>query len=155
MEPPDISSNELAWIAVLDQADCWNRVAQEPVSRIAFVIYGHPEVLPINHAVDGQSIVFRTSSLFSWLTAAVPIALEVDRYDKQSSTGWSVVVHGRLVPIQGDDEIDACERLGLTAWAPGERNSWFRIVPSRITGRLIGRHRRTADGSFLPYMPPD
>ncbi len=145
---------ELAWIAVLDQGDCWHRLAQEPVSRIAFVTDGHPQVLPINHAVDGQSIVFRTSSLFDWVTVDVPVAVEADHYDGVSNTGWSVVVHGRLVPVHDRDEIGACERLGLAAWAPGDRNAWFRVVPSRISGRLIGRRRRNSDGSFLPYMPP-
>jgi len=148
-------SDELSWIVVLDSADCWNRVAQEPVSRIAFITDGHPQVLPINHAVDDQTIVFRTSSLFNWLSAPLPVALEVDHYDRESTTGWSVVLNGRLTPITDRDEIGSCEHLGLRAWAPGDRNSWFRIVPSMISGRVIGRRRRADDGSFLPYMPPD
>ncbi len=153
--PAEALSDELSWIAVLDQADCWSRVTQEPVGRIGFMTYGHPQVLPINHAVDGQTIVFRTSTLFHWLSVPLPVALEVDQYDRDSATGWSVVVHGRLRPIHASHEIDACEQLGLTAWAPGDRNSWFRIVPSRISGRIIGRKQRADDGSFLPSMSPD
>lgn len=152
---PDSLTDELSWIVVLDSANCWNRVAEEPVSRIAFITDGHPQVLPINHAVDDQTVVFRTSSLFNWLSVPLPVALEVDHYDSESATGWSVVLNGLLTPITDRDEIGSCERLGLRAWAPGERNSWFRIVPSMISGRVIGRRRRADDGSFLPYMPPD
>ncbi len=144
---PPSATNELSWIAVLDQEDCWNRISNEPLGRIAFITHGHPQVLPINYAADGQTVVFRTSSLFEWLSAPLPVALEIDQYDSESATGWSVIVHGQLTRIEGADETGACERLGLMAWAPGERNVWFRLTPTRVSGRLIGRRRRASDGS--------
>ncbi len=132
---------------MLDQEDCWNRISKEPLGRIAFITHGHPQVLPINYAADGQTVVFRTSSLFEWLSAPLPVALEIDQYDSESATGWSVIVHGQLTRIEGADETGACERLSLMAWAPGERNVWFRLTPTRVSGRLIGRRRRASDGS--------
>ena len=137
----DVERDDLSWIEVLDGADCWRRLASQPVGRVAFIDDGHPRVLPINHAVDGNTLVFRTSSLFADTAAPVPIAFETDEYDAQSRTGWSVVVRGVLDPVVDRGEIERCERTGLLGWAPGERNHWFRIVPDRVTGRAIGRRR--------------
>ena len=98
---PPSATNELSWIAVLDQEDCWNRLNEEPLGRIAFMTHGHPQVLPINYAADGHTVVFRTSSLFDWLSAPLPVALEIDQYDSESATGWSVICPRSAHPDRG------------------------------------------------------
>lgn len=141
--------DDLSWIEVLDVADCWRRLATQPVGRVAFIDDEVPRVLPINHAVDGQTVVFRTSSMFAGTATPVPIAFEVDQYEAESRTGWSVVVRGSLQRVVDPDETERCERTGLQGWAPGERDHWFRIAPSRVTGRAIGR-RRAERGGVAP-----
>ena len=151
----ELGRDDLSWIEVLDGADCWRRLASQPVGRVAFVDDGLPRVLPINYAVDDNTLLLRTSSLFANIVTPVPVAFETDHYEPDSRTGWSVVVRGSLERVGNRDEIEHCERTGLVGWAPGERNHWFRIVPGRVTGRAIGRRRHAHDEGFLPYMPPD
>lgn len=152
---PGRTRDELSWIEVLDRAECWRRLASQPVGRIAFVDAGMPHVLPVNFAVDDDTILFRTSSLFARTPLPAPVSFEVDQYSPDTATGWSIVAHGPLTRVVDPDHVAACERSGLVGWAPGERNHWFRIRPSRITGRVVGRRRRNDGQGFLPYMPPD
>lgn len=140
----DPTGDELRWIEVLDVADCWRRLASQPIGRVAFIDADVPHVLPVNYAVDDGSLVFRTSSLFADVDAPVPIAFETDQSEPESRTGWSVVVRGSLARVVDADDIERYERAGLSGWAPGERNLWFRIVPRRVTGRAIGRRRSGA-----------
>jgi nitroimidazol reductase NimA-like FMN-containing flavoprotein (pyridoxamine 5'-phosphate oxidase superfamily) len=151
----ELERDDLSWIEVLDSADCWGRLASQPVGRVAFIEDGLPRVLPINYAVDGNTLVFRTSSLFADTVTPVPISFETDHYELDSRTGWSVVVRGSLERVVDADDTERCERTGLLGWAPGERNHWFRIAPNRVTGRAIGRRRHAHDEGFLPYMPSD
>ena len=53
-------------------------------------------VLPVNHAVDGQDVVFRTAhgSKLSAAEGQAVVAFEVDACDPQTRSGWSVLVHG-------------------------------------------------------------
>jgi nitroimidazol reductase NimA-like FMN-containing flavoprotein (pyridoxamine 5'-phosphate oxidase superfamily) len=147
--------DELRWIEVLDQSDCWRRLAPQPVGRIAFIDAGEPHLLPVNFAVQSGAVVFRTSSLFATTTTPAPVAFEVDQYSPDTRTGWSIVVRGSLTRVVDAADVAGCAQTELLGWAPGDRDHWFRILPSRITGRVIGRRLRGHDCGYLPYMPPD
>jgi hypothetical protein len=51
--------------------------------------------------------------------------------------GWSVLIQGPAHHVTGTGE-DAVRRTGVEPWAPGPRELFVRIVPSRITGRRVG-----------------
>src|SRR5262249_23874191 len=48
------------WLEHLDPATCWELLAATPVGRIGVIHDSAPEIYPVNHVVDGRSIVFRT-----------------------------------------------------------------------------------------------
>ena len=132
-----------AWVDDLDVDVCWKLLAHRPVGRIAFVLDGEPEVLPVNHAVDGHSIVFRTSQtpILEALAGGATAAFEVDDADPSVETGWSVLAKGRAAEVVDGGERADLARLGVKPWAPEEKERWIRLVPHAVSGRAISRRR--------------
>jgi uncharacterized protein len=127
-----------AGLETLPFAQCLRLLASVPVGRVGFVADGEVQVLPVNHVLDGQNVVFRTAhgSKLSAAEGEKPITFEVDDYDERTHSGWSVVVTGRSEPVDEDAEVDRLDRAGLRPWASTvERPFWIRIRPTSVTGR--------------------
>ena len=54
------------WLEHLNPGRCWELLASVPVGRVGVINDSAPEIYPVNHAVDGQTIVFRTDPGRSW-----------------------------------------------------------------------------------------
>jgi len=122
---------------VLDSHECWALLAGTPVGRVAFVEAGEPMILPVNHAVDGRRIVFRTlrGSLLHEALMRKPVAFQVDGVDAAARTGWSVVVRGVADLAAEPDKLD---HLGLRPWADTvDRDDWVEILVEEISGRRV------------------
>jgi hypothetical protein len=65
------------------------------------------------------------------------VAFEIDDIDPAARQGWSVLIQGPAHHVTGTGE-DAVRRTAVEPWAPGDRELFVRIVPSRITGRRVG-----------------
>ena len=107
---------------------------------VGFLAGGEVQVLPVNHLVDGQDVIFRTahgSKLYA-TQGQQPITFEADDYDEETHSGWSVVMNGRAEPVDEEAEVD---RLGRAAFGRGSAmwsgRSGFRIRPTSVTGRRI------------------
>ena len=126
-------------LELLDPAECWRRIATAPIGRIAVLVDSAPEIYPVNFAVDGQSVVFRTDggSKFRGLDRSPSVAFEVDGVDPSTNTGWSVLIKGQASRIADLAELRAVLELPLELWAPGTKTRWIRIRPAEITGRAI------------------
>ncbi len=127
-------------MAVLSRDDCLALLAKASLGRLAFVSAGEPVILPVNHAVDGSSVVFRTapgSKLFA-ADRETPVAFEVDGHDAEGRRGWSVVVRGVAGHVTDAEVIDRLETLGVRSWAArSQKPHWVRIRTYEITGREI------------------
>jgi nitroimidazol reductase NimA-like FMN-containing flavoprotein (pyridoxamine 5'-phosphate oxidase superfamily) len=117
---------------------CLRLLASVPIGHIGFYADGEVVLLPVNHAVDGQTVVFRTAG-GSKLTAAQEqdlVAFEADDYDLQTRSGWSVLVTGRARVVYDEAEVGLLNRLNLHPWATAvEHPFWVRIHPTSVTGR--------------------
>jgi nitroimidazol reductase NimA-like FMN-containing flavoprotein (pyridoxamine 5'-phosphate oxidase superfamily) len=136
---------EHAGLEVLPFTDCFRLLASVTVGRVGFDADGEVVILPVNHAVDGQDVVFRTArgSKLSAAAGQSVVAFEVDAYDPQTRSGWSVLVNGRAQVVYEDAEIQRLSRLGLDPWGPaGDRPFWVRIRPTAVSGRQIPASRR-------------
>lgn len=127
------------WLEHLSPAECWRLLASSPVGRLGVLVDSAPEIYPVNHAVDGESIVFRTDpgSKLRGLDRSPSVCFEVDEVDAASFTGWSVMVKGRAVEITDPVELRETRGLALRFWAQGEQAHWIRIMPMEVTGRRI------------------
>jgi nitroimidazol reductase NimA-like FMN-containing flavoprotein (pyridoxamine 5'-phosphate oxidase superfamily) len=107
--------------------------------RVVYTDRALPACTPVNFAVDGSSIVFRTTpgSRLAVATDDNVVAFEVDRIDELMETGWTVVVTGTASAITTTSELLRADRLGLAPWAAGRREHWVRLTPGIVTGRRL------------------
>jgi nitroimidazol reductase NimA-like FMN-containing flavoprotein (pyridoxamine 5'-phosphate oxidase superfamily) len=130
-------------IDVLTLTECLDRLSSTPVGRIAFVTSGGPVILPVNHAVDGTDVVFRTTvgSKLQIVEDAGRVAFEADGMDVRTHRGWSVLVKGVANPVYEADQVARYEGLDVLAWADLDPESavWVRLRAEEITGREIVR----------------
>ena len=119
---------------------CLELLSSVPLGRIGFCADGEVVILPVNHAVNGQDVVFLAAQ-GSKLTAAEQqnlVSFEADDYDEGTRAGWSVLVTGRATLVYDEAETQRLSRLGLRPWVSGvEHPFWIRIRPTSVTGRRI------------------
>ncbi|SDP39030.1 Nitroimidazol reductase NimA, pyridoxamine 5'-phosphate oxidase superfamily [Nakamurella panacisegetis] len=130
-------------MGVLPLETCLEHLSSARIGRVAFLADGYPIILPVNHGVDHGTVVFRTTE-GSKLDAAelqLPVAFEVDGFDAERRTGWSVLVRGIAAPVASPAEIARLSELRVWPWADSvSRTSWVRITAHEITGRQIVHH---------------
>jgi nitroimidazol reductase NimA-like FMN-containing flavoprotein (pyridoxamine 5'-phosphate oxidase superfamily) len=121
-------------VTELSTTECWEMLHAEEFGRLAFRLVDEVHITPVNYAVDGDSLLFRTAegSKLLGIVMGAPVAFEVDQYDEE--TARSVVVRGtaRLLP---EDEAHRADGLPLRPWVPTEKYNVVEIVPTVITGR--------------------
>ncbi|MFT4284533.1 MAG: pyridoxamine 5'-phosphate oxidase family protein, partial [Protaetiibacter sp.] len=105
----------------LDVDTCWELLAEEPIGRVVFVDGDDIEVFPVNFAVGGRSILFRSAPGTKLeLVAEHPrVAFEVDHHS--DAAAWSVILWGVAERLGFDDEIEHSGVLGLVSWSPNEK----------------------------------
>jgi len=127
-------------LEVVPFAECLQLLGAVPVGRVGFVSDGEVNILPVNHAIDGQDVVFHVA-YGSKLAAAAKqdsVAFEVDGYDPAARTGWSVHVTGKAELVIETAEVAKLDALGLHPWATRvDKPYWIRIRPTSVTGRRI------------------
>jgi nitroimidazol reductase NimA-like FMN-containing flavoprotein (pyridoxamine 5'-phosphate oxidase superfamily) len=127
------------WLEHIDPPRCWELLASVPVGRVGVLRDSAPEIYPVNHAVDRQTVVFRTDpgAKLGGLVRSPAVCFEVDGVDPATATGWSVLVKGRAEEVKDPDELRAARRLQLEPWFFGDKVHVIRIVPAEVTGRRI------------------
>lgn len=135
-------------IEELEEDECLKLISGGGVGRIAYTSRFGPAVLPVNYAWRDGAVVFRTAAnspldedLRTGITNAdYKVAFEIDSIDPAARQGWSVLIQGPAHRVTGAAE-DAVRQAGVEPWAPGDRELFVRIVPTRITGRRVGPAR--------------
>jgi uncharacterized protein len=131
----------------LTQSECIHLLETHSLGRLAWQAADSQQIRPINYAFRSGAVYFRTSpeGILSELVRPTDVALEVDDLDQHKRTGWSIIVYGRARAVAAPTEV--LEQSGihnLVPWAPGVRNLFIQITPSRITGRLLQRVQQGA-----------
>jgi nitroimidazol reductase NimA-like FMN-containing flavoprotein (pyridoxamine 5'-phosphate oxidase superfamily) len=145
-----------AELEILSPEECLALAASMPIGRIVFTDRALPAVQPVNFLVEDGSVIIRTAqgSKLAAATRNAIVAFEVDEFDHQARTGWSVTLVGRAQSVRDPDEVARLARLPLRTWAPGERDRFIRIRPEHVSGRRIpaehdghARPEATSNGS--------
>ena len=128
-------------LAELPRDEALRLLGSVPFGRVVFTARAMPAIRPVNHLVDGGSIIIRTS-LGSALSTDVDgtgtvVAYEADHIDPGTRQGWSVVVIGRAALVT-DGPQHLLYRQALHPWAGGQRDEIIAISIDMITGyRLL------------------
>jgi nitroimidazol reductase NimA-like FMN-containing flavoprotein (pyridoxamine 5'-phosphate oxidase superfamily) len=131
-------------IEELDEDTCLQLISPGGIGRIAYASRYGPAVLPVNYTLHDGTVVFRTAEhgpldedLRTGIDGAeYKVAFEIDDIDLDTRQGWSVLIQGPAHHVSGAERDEAVQ-ADVQAFAPGERELFVRIVPSRITGRRI------------------
>lgn len=124
----------------LSREDCM-RCMDRHSSRVGRIALAGPRpvIFPVNYAIDGDSIVFRTDpgTKFHAAVHQAFVAFEVDWVDPTWEIGWSVVVRGQARLVTDPAELDKLNRLPLVPWAAGDKGHFVRIDTQLISGRRL------------------
>lgn len=130
--------NHLEW---MDRDECMALVGADHVGRLA-VLDGHaPLIVPLNYELDGENIVFRSDPGTKLDQGPrSPVCFEIDAFDREARSGWSVVIRGRLEEVTRYDTttLQRLQALPIDPWAEGAKEHWMRLVADSVSGRKVG-----------------
>lgn len=126
-------------LELLSEAECRALLAAGTIGRVGMTVSALPVILPVNYAFVDGDVVFRTAegTKLRAATDGAVIAFEVDSYDTDHRTGWSVLVVGKASEVHDPHESARFADLGLAPWANGVRSHYVRLRPELVTGRRI------------------
>jgi nitroimidazol reductase NimA-like FMN-containing flavoprotein (pyridoxamine 5'-phosphate oxidase superfamily) len=121
-------------VTVLNPDQCWEMLRADEFGRLAFRLVDEVHIVPVNYAVDGQTLLFRTAEGDKLLGVVMggEVAFEIDRYDEHSAR--SVVVRG-TARLLGEDEAHRAENVPLRPWVRTLKYNVVEISPQVVTGR--------------------
>jgi len=128
-------------LRAISATECLDLLEPGGIGRVGFTTADGVMVLPVNFAVCGRAIIFRTApDTLLALHANGRLSFEADQVDDALGEGWSVLVHGHAHQVTEERDIQHLEdTTRLQPWAPGARDVYVRIAPTRISGRSIRR----------------
>ena len=135
---PEPVAHERA-LRTLSPAECFDLLEPGGIGRVGFMSADGIMMLPVNFAVTGKTIIFRTApDTLLALYGNAQVSFEVDRFDEALHEGWSVLAQGHAHEVTDEPEVKHLEgRTHLETWAAGARDVYIRITPARISGRHI------------------
>ena len=126
---------------ILSSQECLRLLGTQQVGRLAVLAGQHPMVVPVNYAIDGDVVVFR-SAPGTKLRAAQDrnVAFEVDEIDLEKRQGWSVLVTGQAEIVTDEHDptlVSRTKALPIDPLEPDGKETWVRILIAGISGRRI------------------
>ena len=118
----------------LSLEECWDLLRADEFGRLAFRMADEVHLVPINYAVDGDTILFRTAegNKLLGVTMHPQVVFEIDAYDDERA--HSVIVRGLARRLEEDEEHRA-EEIPLRPWVSTPKYNVVEIRPTEITGR--------------------
>jgi uncharacterized protein len=119
----------------LSADECWTLAGSVPVGRLAWTGPHGPTVIPVNFTTEGHTVRIRTAAYSEAARECDDsvVAFEVDTFDAEQHTGWSVLMRGRAhldyAAASGEGEPQP--------WADGTRRLQLRVEVDEITGRRL------------------
>ena len=125
----------------LDKDECIKLMERHPTGVGRIALPGpSPTIFPVNYAIDGGNVVFRTDpgTKFHAAVQQANVAFEADWVEPTWQTGWSVVVTGRAHLVTDPEKLRRVRRLPLWPWAEGDKEHFVLIESDSISGRRLG-----------------
>ena len=131
---------------ILGEGECLWLLEHSYLGRVGVAIGALPAIFPVNYAVHGGCIYFRTdkgTKLAAALREAA-VAFQVDGFDNRYHHGWSVQAVGLAEEVPEPEATELLDVVAVEPWAPGPHGHLIRIRPEFLSGRRIG----------FPHSPP-
>lgn len=123
-------------ISELTQDECWEMLRSHTFGRLAFHLGPEVHLTPVNYAVDGRTLLFRTAPGNKLVGVAMnsDVVFEIDEYD--DTRARSVIVRGVARRLDEDQQHRA-DDVPLHPWVPTAKYEVVEIRPDEITGRAF------------------
>lgn len=127
---------ELRPMQILSEDQCWTRLRETEFGRMAYHLADEVHIAPVNFAVDGRRLVFRTAEGSKLLGVVMneDVAFEIDRIDDEAENAWSVIARGKAQILDGEDARNA-DNLRLRPWVSSEKHNVVGIDVEEVSGR--------------------
>jgi len=124
----------------LTQDECFDFLASQELGRLAFRMLDEIHIVPINYAVDGRTLLFRTNAGNKLLAVELgaSVAFEVD--EVVGETARSVIIRGTARRLDEPEEHRA-DQLPLHTWVDSPKYYVVEVTPEEISGRLFQLRR--------------
>jgi len=129
--------DEYRFLQKLTRARSLDLLGSVRLGRLVFTSQSAPVIRPVNHLVEGDTLIVRATAGAA-ITAAVgrtgaTVAYEADSIDEATQLGWSVIVAG-TARLLGDELAAARYRLRLRPWVSGSADDVITITMDTVTG---------------------
>ncbi len=124
-------------MAILSRPECFDLLARVSVGRIGASIDALPVILPVNFAVSGESVLFRTihGTKLDAATIGAVVAFQADAYEV-GDWSWSVLLQGVASAVSDEDGQAQAGKIHIGPWAGGHVDlRLVRIVATNVSGR--------------------
>ena len=127
-------------VRVLSDEECWELLSTHELGRLGFHLLEQVHVVPVNYAVDEETLLFRTAEGSKLLGVVMhgDVVFEIDDHDEHDA--WSVVVRG-VAQLLDEASAHRADNLPLRPWVDNPKYNVVEIVPTEITGRAFRLHR--------------
>jgi hypothetical protein len=119
----------------LSPDECWERARTRPVGRIAWLGADGLTVIPVNFTVDGRAVHVRTSGYSAMARECddSPVAFQVDDFDPDTRSGWSVLMRGHA----HIDFRSSVPEQPLDVWPAGSHTLHVSVLVDQVGGRRV------------------
>lgn len=126
--------------STLSEDQCWEFLRRHEFGRLAFHLAGEVHITPINYALDGRRIIFRTAEGSKLLGVHMnrDVAFEVDEFTETHAQ--SVVIRGDAEQLEGSAAYVA-DSIPLRPWVPTAKFNVVAIEPAEVSGRSFDLER--------------
>lgn len=125
----------------ISEQRCWQLLRAGTIGRVAWTSPTGPEVLPVTYAVHDDQIVFRTAPYgpLAQLREPQAVVFEIDEFDLDQHSGWSVTARGTSrAASRADELVQLWDNADPVPWAAGTRTLFLVVVPHQVNGRIVG-----------------
>jgi len=139
-------------LRILTEQECHELLGTAPVGRIVFTDRALPAIQPVTFAIANGEVVILTpaGSKLAAATRNAVVAFEIDDFNHNTTSGWSVVIIGHARVIAENNELPHLRPL--TPWTPDAPAHYIAITPELISGRRLppptqGTGKRETEGA--------
>lgn len=140
---------------ILTEEECLELLGSCAVGRLGVLVDGYPAIFPVNYAMDGRLVTFRTGAGAKFDAAGHGrVSFQADQMVMVGRSAWSVLVFGAASVPDPEDPATALrlDGLGIRPLDPGDKPLWVQIVPHRITGRRVQTWELASEFDLRGYL---
>lgn len=133
--------NDTRLFAHLDAGECWRLVGDHGIGRVVFAGDTWTQIVPTTYDAVNGTAYFRAPT-FGELARRVDghtASLQVDDLDRDTLTGWSVLMTGTAHRVEDAATVASLWSLGRPhAWFPGKQTQWIALPVDTMRGQRVG-----------------